>query len=135
MTVGLDTSVALRLLIGEPADQAEIARLLLVASTNTTISDLVVGETYFALRHHYGVPHADAVRQLLALIDDARVVPSAAARIALGEALSAGSARRAPGFMDRLIRADYAEAHVEVITFDRNFARLTGVRLLGSSKQ
>ena len=135
VNVGLDTSVTLRLLIGEPPDQAEQARQLLVTSTEVTISDLVVGETYFALRHHYGVPHAEALRQLMALIDDPRVIAPGAARAALNDALSAGSSRNAPGFMDRLIRASYARDDVETATFDRGFARLPGVRLVGSFKQ
>ncbi|MHB1862240.1 MAG: PIN domain-containing protein [Gemmatimonadaceae bacterium] len=130
MTVGLDTSVALRLLIGEPAEQAEAARRLVATAPNATISDLVVGETYFALRHHYGVPHAESLRQLTALVDDARIFPTGTARAVLAEAIAAGSSRTAPGLMDRLIRADYAKDDCEVTTFDRDFARLPGVRLL-----
>lgn len=130
MSAGLDTSVTLRLLTGEPAAQAEAAHRLVAADGHVTISDLVVGETYFALRHHYGVPHAPALRQLLELLEDTRVVPSGVARAVLREALAARSPATAAGLIDRLIRADYAMDGLEVFTFDRNFARLSGVRLV-----
>ena len=43
MSVGLDTSVALRLLTGTPADQAERARELVASAPEpVVISDLVV---------------------------------------------------------------------------------------------
>lgn len=54
MTIGLDTSVVVRLLIGEPVEQAAAARRLLDEQPrgSCAISDMVVGEAYFALRHH-----------------------------------------------------------------------------------
>ena len=62
MSAGLDTSVTLRLLTGVPTEQATAAREFVAASPSpVVISDLVIAETYFALRHHYEVPHADAV--------------------------------------------------------------------------
>lgn len=71
MKIGLDTSVILRLLIGEPAAQAERAWRALTearaAGDATVLSDLVVSETYFALQHHYRVPKAEALEQLRAL--------------------------------------------------------------------
>lgn len=130
MNAGLDTSVTLRLLTGEPAAQAEAAHRLVATAGHATISDLVVGETYLALRHHYGVPHAEALRQLLELLEDTRVVPSGMAPVVLREALAARSSATAAGLIDRLIRADYAMNGLEVFTFDRNFARLSGVRLV-----
>jgi len=74
MSIGLDTSVVLRLLTGAPAKQAEAARALLAASRDSVcISDLVVGESYFVLRHHYAVLLIDATQALAALLDDPRV--------------------------------------------------------------
>lgn len=130
MSVGLDTSVTLRLLTGTPADQAERARAL-VASTPTTvtISDLVVSETYFALRHHYGVPHAEAVRAIGALLADSRVRGSGTAPTVLAGALS-GGARPRPGLVDHLIHADYRRDALDVVTFDRDLGKLPGAQLL-----
>ncbi|GMV10674.1 MAG: hypothetical protein AMXMBFR55_24080 [Gemmatimonadota bacterium] len=132
MSVGLDTSVALRLLTGAPAEQAEIARDLVVASPSpVVVSDLVVGETYFALRHHYGVPHAEAVRALLELLSDARVRCSGVARAVLADTATRSTARSQPGFIDRLIHADYLRDAIDVVTFDRGLGRLERVRVVG----
>ncbi|HEY5441835.1 MAG TPA: PIN domain-containing protein [Gemmatimonadaceae bacterium] len=131
MSVGLDTSVVLRLLTGTPPHQAETARgLLASAQEPVTLSDLVVGETYFALRHHYAVPHADAVRPLTALLSDPRVRGSGVARAVLAEASSRGPAKSRPGLIDRLIHADYGRDDLQLVTFDRDLARIPGVRLL-----
>ena len=72
MSAGLDTSFVLRLLVGEPVEQAEAALATLGELTakgvRALVSDLVISETYFALQHHYGVPKAkahEALRDLL----------------------------------------------------------------------
>lgn len=129
MIVGLDTSVVVRLLIGAPADQAESARQALEAQSrgSVVVSDLVVSEVYFALRHHYGVPHARAVAALLALLSDTRVVASGVARSALA---SMPDRESGAGFMDRLIHASYEADDVTMLTFDRGAARLPGARLI-----
>jgi predicted nucleic acid-binding protein len=133
VTAGLDTSVVVRLLTGEPAAQARRAREQLEASAKSgagplLVSDLVVGEAYFALLHHYAVPQAEAVAALLALLSDSRVRNGGVAREVLAE-VRGGSAR--PGFMDRLIARDYAQQGAGMFTFDRDASRLPGVRLLG----
>ena len=133
MSIGLDTSVTLRLLIGAPRDQADLARDLVASSpTPVVISDLVVGETYFALRHHYGVPHAEAVRAIHALLTDARVRASGNAPAILRE-LSMLTGRPRPGLIDRLIHADYAQEVLDVATFDQDFAKLPNARLITRS--
>jgi len=57
VAIGLDTSVVLRLLIGEPRAQAEVARRrierALIAGEKVIVTDLVVAEAFHALRHHY----------------------------------------------------------------------------------
>ena len=71
MTVGLDTSVVLRLLVGEPATEARAARERVQAAhergDSILVTDLVLAETYFALHHHYGVPKTEARARLLAM--------------------------------------------------------------------
>lgn len=128
MSFALDTSVVLRLLTGTPADQAEQARLLVAtASEPVVVSDLVVSEAYFALRHHYAVSHRDAVRAVLALLDDVRVYRPGVARAVL--AADAASLRTPKsGLMDRLILAEYARDGIELATFDRALAQLPGAR-------
>lgn len=132
MSTGLDTTVVVRLLTGEPRAQAMRARQKLEDSAITgagplLVSDLVVGETYFALLHHYEVPSAEAVAALLALLSDPRVVNDGAAREALAGA-TAGAAK--PGVMDRLIAGSYAQQGAGMLTFDRDASRLPGVQLL-----
>jgi predicted nucleic acid-binding protein len=130
VTVGLDTSVTVRLLLGEPADQAEAARRLLAGppAESALLSDLVVGETYFVLRHHYRVPHRAAVGSLRALLDDPRIQATGVARSVLA---AEPESDLAPGLMDRLIHQDYRGHGAEMVTFDRDAARLEGARLLG----
>ena len=66
MNVGLDTSVVLRFLVGEPADQAQTAlqylRKIQQEGGRAIVSDLVVTEAYFALQYHYPVPNAEALK-------------------------------------------------------------------------
>ena len=132
MSIGLDTSVTLRLLVGIPADQARKAREMIAsADAPVTISDLVVSETYFALRHHYSVPHGEAVRALAGLLADSRIQGSGVATALMAEvAALRGSAATKPGVMDRLIHADYARDSLDLVTFDRDLARLPNARLL-----
>lgn len=74
MRMGLDTSVMLRLLLGEPADQAARAVALLDELSRgghqAVVSDLVVAEAYFALQHHYGVSKRNALLGLRRLFAD-----------------------------------------------------------------
>lgn len=128
MTVGLDTSVVLRLLTGEPAPQADAARRLFESGDGrAAVSDLVVGESYFALRYHYKVPRTEAVRQLLALLEDPRILATGTAAATLRQMLTS---RSPVGVMDRLIHADFQRDGFDTVTFDRDFAHLAGVRLV-----
>lgn len=134
MIRGLDTSIVVRLLIGEPPDQAAAARRLLDEKStrrapSAAVSDLVVGEAYFALRHHYSVPHARAVAALRALVGDARILSTGVARRVLG---APADEMVTPGLMDRLIHGDYEDAGAVLVTLDRGAARLPGAQLLES---
>ncbi len=129
--LGLDTSVTLRLLTGAPDDQAEAARLLVTtAAQPIAVSDLVVSETYFALRHHYAVPHTEAVAAIAALLGDPRIRGTGSAHAVLRALPSEGGTPPRPGLIDRLIHADYGSHDVAVATFDRDLGRLDGVRLM-----
>jgi predicted nucleic acid-binding protein len=123
----LDTSVVLRLLTGEPPAQAELARRHVERSSEPLWLDaLVVGESYFALRHHYGVPHREAVDALLALVGSDRTSASEQTRAALASARAGAG----PGVMDRLFVAAARDVGRVLCTFDRQLARLDGARLL-----
>jgi len=123
---GLDTSVVVRLLVGQPEDQAEAARRFLEdAAEPAMVSDIVVAESYFALRHHYDVPHREAVAALNGLLAGRRIRGTSAARAAL-----AAAGREPPGLIDRLIHGGYRDEGAVLVTFDRHAARLEKARLL-----
>ncbi|WP_396202077.1 PIN domain-containing protein [Gemmatimonas sp.] len=131
MSIGLDTSVVLRLLTGVPAKQADAARTMLGASRDAIcISDLVISETYFALRHHYAVPHDDAAHALAALLDDPRVQCTGVAKRVVQDATARAASRSTPGLMDQLILADYRANQCTVATFDRELAKADGAQLV-----
>ena len=94
---------------------------------SVAISDLVVGESYFALRHHYDVPHARAVAALAALLADTSIRSTGVAAQVLAQSPHRESGS---GHMDRLLHAAYQDDDIAVLTFDRAAARLPGAQLL-----
>jgi predicted nucleic-acid-binding protein len=132
MRVGLDTSVVLRLLIGEPHRQAERAWRSIVearlAGDKTVVSDLVVSEAYFALQHHYSVPKSAALKQLQILLDSGDVSAAGCA----GSVLKVPHLANAkPGFVDRLIHDGYVAADIDrVLTFEKAAGKLPHARVL-----
>ena len=67
MKVGLSTTVVLRLLVGQPADQAQRAVAFLDELSRRgdqpVVGDLVVAEVYLALQYHHGVSKKDALAE------------------------------------------------------------------------
>ena len=134
MSVALDTSVVIRLLTGTPAAQAELARDAVAAEVEpVTISDLVASESYFALRHHYAVSHADAVRTISAMLNDPRIHATGIAPTVMSALAKDGGDKPRPGMMDRLIHADYRREDIEMWSFDRDVCRLPHTRLLAKA--
>jgi predicted nucleic-acid-binding protein len=129
MTLGLDTSVVVRLLVGEPVDQALAAQRAIESEPrgSVAVSDLVIGESYFALRHHYEVPHRKAIAALIALISDARVRCTGVAGRMLANMPDKDAGA---GLMDRLIHGGYESDGIVLLTFDRAAARLPNAALL-----
>ncbi len=134
MNVGLDTSVVLRLLTGEPELQAQRAlaelKALVHSGTVPIVSDLVVSEVYFALQYHYGVPKAEALALLARFLGESGVKPLGASATVL---TVPNLATANPGFVDRLIHAEYTRSANEVLTFEKAAGRLPGVRVLAAS--
>ena len=132
MTVGLDTSVVVRLLTGEPEDLAGVALRYLMnrrrEGDRVLVSDWVLAETYYALQHHYNASKKDtlnALRSFLATpgIEGTGEVPEVIAAPGLESAK--------PGFIDRVIHANYLRSGVEeMATFEKAAARLPAVRVL-----
>ena len=131
MKAGLDTSVVLRLLLGQPADQAARAVAFLDELSrgghHAVVSDLVAAEAYFALQHHYGVSKQDALMGLQRLFADGEIEPLGAVA---GVLAVDGLASAKPGFVDRLIHGAYASAAEEMATFEKAAGKLKAVRVL-----
>jgi len=121
----------LRLLLGQPADQAARAVGLLDELSRgrhrAVVSDLVVAEAYFALQYHYGVSKKDALMGLRRLFTDGEIEPLGA----VAEVLAVhGLASAKPGFVDRLIHGAYTAAADEMVSFEKAAAKLRSVRVL-----
>jgi predicted nucleic-acid-binding protein len=130
--VGLDTSVLVRLLTGEPRDLALAALGYLLdrkkAGDRVLVSDWVVAEAYYALQHHYGVSKKDTLSALRNLLASPEVE-------ATGEVVAVlaipGLESSKPGFIDRVIHRNYLSSGAEeVATFERAAAKLPRVRVL-----
>ena len=128
--LGIDTSILVRLLTGEPAADFEycVSKLRgLVQETAAEIfaSNQVIGEAYVAMQHHYGVTKADARSGLVDVLRSGLV--GALNGRAVIEALEASDS---PGLFDRLITDDYRRAGLETLTLDRKTSDLPQARRL-----
>lgn len=125
---GIDTSVLVRLLSGDPAPEFErsvrqLSALIEDDGAEVFASSQVIGEAYVAVRHHYGVSKSDARAGLAEALRSGLVSPLNGR--AVFEALEASAGAGLPG---RLIADDYSRAGVEILTLDRRMASLSGVR-------
>ena len=123
--IGADTSFLLRLLIGEPKAQAEAAVKELdqrfAKGERLAVSDLVVAETYFALQHHYEVPKQEALDTLKEFLEAPEIVALGVTQTVLAES----KLRHAnPGFVDRLIHADYLASTAGMLSFEKAARKL-----------
>lgn len=130
---GLDTSVVMRLLTGKPSPLAKIAAEFLAeieqAGAAVFVSNLAVSEAYFACQHHYRMPKADVLRGLRILLSQ----PTFVVHPALLDLLAIDRlATVKPGFLDRLIHAEYATGALTLVTFEASASRLAGTRILSS---
>jgi predicted nucleic acid-binding protein len=129
----LDTSVVLRLLTGEPPDQAERAAQFLqelgARGGMAVVSDMVVAESYYALHAHYGVPKREALQGLRGLLESGEF-GLAADGCALDVLRQLQNAPQRPGFVDRLIHAQYLCGAQRVASFDEGFRKLRGGTVL-----
>ncbi|HYF48949.1 MAG TPA: PIN domain-containing protein [Planctomycetota bacterium] len=130
---GLDTSVILRLLTGEPQDQALAAKTFVEQAAargdRLVVSDLAVAEVYFALHTHFKVPKTDAPRVILRLFEDRLIEPEdgGVALIALNAVIT--SSRRL-GFVDHMIHARYSTFTATMVSFERAAKRLNNAIVL-----
>ena len=120
---GIDTSVLVRLITGEPAETFEYCMdqlgALVEDGSEIFASNQVIGEAYISVQHHYGVSREDARTALLRTLRSGFVSP-----LNGRDVLTMLSESGQPGLFDRLIADGYRRAGLEVLTLDRRMARL-----------
>lgn len=129
MIIGLDTSVVVRLLVGVPETQFRAARRRIesayAAGATVLVSDIVIAETFHALRHHYDIPEHAVRTQLTAFLTSGLVT------VDPPDAVQALGSDGGAGLVDRLILYRYRERRATTtLTFDRAQARLDGAELV-----
>ena len=128
MTLGLDTTVVLRLIVGEPRAQTDLARTRLeeafARGEPIRVSDLVVAEAYYALHHHHGLDKEVAREKLHSMLS------SGVVSLEPQTSLTALEPARSPGLVDRLIAARYRAHGGVTLTFDRALGRVDDVEWL-----
>ena len=127
---GIDTSIFVRVLTGQPAAdyQATVKRLAAIRASqpeHITVGNIVIAEAYAVLQHHYGLSKSDTRTAMLSVLTSGLVEP------AHGDAvLDALRSTKEPGLTDRLIALDYATQRVTVLTLDRKMSALPGCQRL-----
>ena len=130
---GIDTSVLVRLLTGEPEASFEFCVTKLSAlveneAAEIFVSNQVIGEAYIAVQHHYGVSKNNARAGMLEVLRSGLVAPLN------GEAvLAALEEVGGAGLLDRLIADEYSRRGLQVLTLDDRMAALPDVLRLHES--
>ena len=131
MTFGLDTSVVLRLLTGEPPELA--ARALeryqqgIANGDDFAVSDVVAAETYYALQHHYNKTKEESLAALMALSGGERISfsPDFMAAIKTPNIHKAN-----PGFVDRMLVSGYTSKSQITLSCEKSFRRLPDTEVI-----
>lgn len=125
MTFGMDTSYLLRLLTGQPKELAEkaLARYLEAVGRGDSfsVSDTVVTEAYYALQHHYGKTKDETIEALKGISEDDSIAFSAGFDSVI---LLSNLANANPGFLDRVLAADYRSRGQITLSCEKSFCRL-----------
>jgi len=127
---GIDTSILVRLLTGDPEDGfahcvAKLTALIEEEGAEIFASNQVIGEAYVAVQHHYGVPKSDARTGLAKVLSSGLVTPLNGRSIFDALEATAGC-----GLFDRLIAEEYSRGGLEILTLDRKMAALPNARRL-----
>lgn len=128
---GIDTSVFLRLLTGDPeADYLKTVdsfdkRFAAEPQAEFFVSNQVIGEAYIALQHHYGIAKDEARSAMLSVLTSGLCSPLNGVTV-----LEALKTSKGCGLLDRLIADDYAARRLKVLTNDRKMGRLPNAERL-----
>ncbi len=126
---GIDTSILVRLLTGDPVDGFDACvralKKLVEDDAEVYASNQVIGEAYVAVQHHYGVSKANARAALLSVLTSGLVMPLNGQGV-LAELKSTTGC----GLLDHLIADDYRRIGLTTLTLDRKMASLPQARRL-----
>jgi predicted nucleic acid-binding protein len=127
---GIDTSILVRVATGDPADSFEkcvskLTALIERDDAEVFASNQVIGETYIALQHHYGVTKLEARTALVSVLRSGLIMPLNGQGV-----FSALETTGGCGLFDRLIADDYRGAELITLTLDRKMAALPHARRL-----
>ena len=127
---GIDTSVLVRLLTGEPDASfrfcvTKMSALVEDEAAEIFVSNQVIGEAYIAVQHHYGVSKNEAREGLLEVLRSGLVAPLNGESV-----LAALEETGGAGLFDRLIANEYSRRGLQVLTLDNRMAALPDVRRL-----
>ena len=131
MTFGLDTSVVLRLLTGQPQDLA--AKALeryqdgIAAGDDFSVSDLVAAESYYAIQHHYGKSKEEALDALRSFSSGDGISFSRNFEAAIN---TPNIHKASPGFVDRMLVSGYGENGQITLSCEKSFRRLPGTEVI-----
>ncbi len=120
---GIDTSVFVRLLTGDPeADYRKTVaafekRLEAEPQAEFFVSNQVIGEAYIALQHHYGIAKGLARSALSSVLTSGLCSPLNGASVLVALETDKGC-----GLLDRLIADDYSAQSMKVLTNDRKMS-------------
>lgn len=127
---GIDSSVLVRLATGLPPLQFErsvgkLTALIEKEGAQIVASNQVIGESYIALQHHYGVDKLDARAALFGVLQSGLIE-------ALGGqiVLDALATTKGCGLLDRLIASAYDDAGFTTLTLDKKMAKLPNAKLI-----
>jgi len=128
---GIDTSIFVRLLTGDPAmefEQTKRALENILAEDPTSeieVSNMVIAEAYFVLQHHYGISKDMAKAALISVLTSGLVKSQSGRNV-----LDALRSNQEPGLIDRLIVDHYASHGMTTLTHDKKMGRLSSARVL-----
>ena len=126
---GIDTSILVRLITRHPESEFDRCvrslRVVIEDDGEVLASNQVIGETYVAVQHHYGVSRADTRTALLDVLGSGLVAPLNGRSV-----ITALETPGGPGLFDRLIADGYGREGLEVLTLDRRMSGLAGARRL-----
>ena len=127
---GIDTSILVRLVTGDPEEGfercvASLTRLIEREDAGVFASNQVIGEAYVALQHHYGATKPQARTGLESVLQSGLVAPLNGDAVLTALAQGAGA-----GLFDRLIADDYQRRGLVTLTLDRKMGALSEARLL-----